>query len=90
MTVNGYLCNILYGTYVDGCSCTVYYTDSPTEANIYSVDIYGVEDPYPSEQEDQGGWAGSNYYENEYGYDSYDDGGWAGSNYYDDTEGENG
>ena len=95
--VDGWKCSVS-GSFYEGCSCTVYYIDSPSSDNIYSVEIYGTYD--------QGGWAGSNYYENEYGgwdgsnyYDYYpddwyvsdygdwsyigDQGGWAGANYYD-------
>ena len=79
------ICNIYGQIYAagGGSSCTVYYTDYPSEGNIYQVDVYG-DDGY-----DDGGWAGANYYENEYfGYDDdYDDGGWAGSNYYDNEWG---
>ena len=38
--------------------------------------------------EDQGGWAGSNYYDNE--PEPEDQGGWAGSSYDENEEGENG
>ena len=45
--VDGRLCNILYGDYVDGCSCTVYYVAHPNGTyDIYSVDIYGKSSPY--------------------------------------------
>jgi hypothetical protein len=45
--VNGYLCNIVSGTYVDGCDCTVYYTQyADGSYEITSVDIYGVYNPY--------------------------------------------
>lgn len=70
--VDGWLCNVS-GYFYDGCSCVVYYTGYPSADNIYSVDIYGS-------SYSQGGWAGSQYYNNEY---AYDQGGWAGSNYYD-------
>ena len=86
--IDGTLCNIVYGTYVDGCSCTVYYTDFPSEANIYQVDIYGDDEPsydysiVLDEDDADGGWAGSNYYENEAAFADDDGGGWAGSNYY--------
>ncbi len=66
---DAWICNVS-GTFVEGSRCTVYYYDYPSNGNIYQVDIYG--------SYDQGGWAGSNY------YDSM--GGWAGSNYYDDTD----
>ena len=45
--VDAWLCQVVSGYYEDGCSCTVYYTDSPTEENIYDVDIYGIEKPDP-------------------------------------------
>ncbi len=70
-----------------GAPCTAYYTDYPSENNIYHVDIYGEVTPSYStpEPEDEGGWAGSNYYDEP---ESEDEGGWAGSNYYDDPEPE--
>ena len=68
---DAWICNVS-GTFVDGSRCTVYYTGYPSNNTIYSVDIYG--------SFDQGGWAGSQYWVNEYDYN----GGWAGSNYYDD------
>ncbi len=40
--VDGSICNITGGVLKDGCSCTVYYMNYPSEDNIYSVDIYGV------------------------------------------------
>ena len=36
--------NVMYGSLSIGCRCTVYYTDSPTADNIYSVDVYGSDD----------------------------------------------
>ena len=104
--VDSWKCNVS-GYFYDGASCVVYYENSPTASNIYSVDIYGsnrivTEDPdywwssvYPYYDviiyddddfevppyttydqriqnemlEEEGGWAGSNYYENEYGFD---------------------
>lgn len=45
--VNGSICNLVYGTLVDGCSCTVYYVAHPNGTyDIYSVDIYGSSSPY--------------------------------------------
>ena len=73
--VDGYKCNVS-GSFYEGCDCTVYYTQySNGNYDITSVDIYGG--AY------DGGWAGSNYYQNEYGYD----GGYAGSNYYENEYG---
>ncbi len=43
-SVSSWICNVLEGTFIDGCSCTVYYTDYPSADNIYDVDIYGVYD----------------------------------------------
>ena len=40
---------------------------------------------YYENEEDQGGWAGANYYENE-----EDQGGWAGANYYENEEDQGG
>ena len=57
--VDGYKCNVS-GSFYEGCDCTVYYTQySDGSYDINSVDIYGG--AY------DGGWAGSNYYQNEYG-----------------------
>lgn len=76
--VNGGACNIVYGTFDDGCACTVYYTfDSNGSYDIYQVDIYGNEDYW------DGGWAGSQYYNNYWEDPDYTMGGWAGSQYYD-------
>ncbi len=97
------ICNIYGYIYAagGGCSCTVYYTDSPTQANIYQVDVYGYDQPedawndgsnsaYVPEEEviivtdeeaDWGGYAGSNYYENEYGSDETYDDNWNWSEY---------
>lgn len=57
-----------------GAPCIVYYTGYPSASNIYLCEVYGYETDYG-----QGGWAGSQYYNNE---PAYDQGGWAGSNYY--------
>ena len=72
---DAWICNVS-GTFVEGSRCTVYYYDYPSSDNIYSVDIYG--------SYDQGGWAGSNYYDSM--DDFTDEGGWAGSNYYDSMD----
>ena len=72
--LNGGLVNIIGGNDIDGVSCTVYYTGYPSENTIYQIDAYGRDTYY-----DQGGWAGSQYYNNEY---AYNQGGWAGSQYY--------
>ena len=115
--VDSWKCNVS-GYFYDGASCVVYYENSPSASNIYSVDIYGANrrptipedwwDLYPYDPRDiidddfnwddlpyttyderirnqmmeemGGGWAGANYYENEYG-------GWAGSNYYENEYG---
>ncbi|MBR4549949.1 MAG: hypothetical protein IKO83_08565 [Oscillospiraceae bacterium] len=47
--LNGNLVNIIGGNDIDGASCIVYYTDYPSEATIYKVDIYG-KDPTPAPQ----------------------------------------
>lgn len=36
------ICNLVSGNLAEGCSCTAYYMNYPSEDNIYSVDIYGV------------------------------------------------
>ena len=60
--VDAWKCNVS-GNFYEGASCVVYYTDYPSNDNIYSCDIYG------STYYDQGGWAGSNY---PYGWDDND------------------
>ena len=99
--VDGWKCNVS-GYFYEGATCVVYYENSPSASNIYSVDIYGssyprravdLDDlPYTTYderirnqwiEEHGGGWAGANYYDNEYG----DDGGWAGANYYENEYG---
>ena len=47
------------------------------------ADIYGNMGLIIPDREDQGGWAGSHYYDNEPVYSEDDLGGWAGSHYYD-------
>ena len=69
------------GKFYNGCSAVVYYVDYPSTANIYRVDIYGNMGLIIPD-EDQGGWAGSNYYENEPDYSEESQGGYAGMNYY--------
>ena len=102
--VDGWKCNVS-GYFYEGATCVVYYENSPSASNIYSVDIYGssyprravdLDDlPYTTYderirnqwiEEHGGGWAGANYYDNEYG----DDGGWAGANYYENEYGDDG
>ena len=61
--VDAWLCSV-EGNFYEGCYCIVYYTDYPSAENIYNVDIYGDMGLIIPE-EDQGGWAGSNYYDNE-------------------------
>ena len=41
--LNGNLVNIIGGNDIEGASCVVYYVNSPTEANIYRIDVYGRE-----------------------------------------------
>ena len=102
--VDGWKCNVS-GYFYEGATCVVYYENSPSASNIYSVDIYGssyprravdLDDlPYTTYderirnqwiEEHGGGWAGANYYDNEYG----DDGGWAGASYYENEYGDDG
>ena len=67
--LNGNLVNIIGGNEIDGASCTVYYTGTPSESTIYQIDVYGYDtwdyDPTPViiDQDDgfDGGWAGANY-----------------------------
>ena len=50
VTVDPSVCRLAYGTLAEGCSCTVYYADYPSDETIYLVDIYGVTeglDPNP-------------------------------------------
>ena len=42
VTVDPEICRLAYGLLAEGCSCTVFYTDEPSEESIYQVDIYGV------------------------------------------------
>ena len=46
--VDGSRVNIIGGSEIEGASCVAYYADSPSEASIYQVDIYGYE-PYVPE-----------------------------------------
>jgi hypothetical protein len=46
LTVDPSVCRLAYGELTEGCSCTVYYANEPTEETIYLVDIYG-ESPAP-------------------------------------------
>lgn len=50
VTVDPSVCRLAYGKLAEGCSCTVYYADYPSDETIYLVDIYGVTeglDPNP-------------------------------------------
>ena len=78
--IDSWNCNV-EGKFYNGCSAVVYYVDYPSTANIYRVDIYGNMGLIIPD-EDQGGWAGSNYYENEPDYSEESLGGYAGINYY--------
>ena len=55
--VDSWNCNV-EGQFYDGCSAIVYYTDYPSDANIYRADIYGNQGLIIPD-DDQGGWAGS-------------------------------
>ena len=44
--VDAWKCSVS-GSFYDGASCVVYYTDYPSSDNIYSVDIYGSDEPEP-------------------------------------------
>ena len=79
--VDSWNCNV-EGQFYDGCSAVVYYIDYPSTDNVYRADIFGNMGLIIPD-EDQGGWAGSHYYDNEWDYADEDQGGWAGSNYYD-------
>ncbi len=84
--VDGWKCKVT-GNFYDGCYCNVYYTDYPSSENIYQVDIYGDMGLIIP---DQGGWAGSHYYDSmprEEEQDVPDQGGWAGSQYYNNEPG---
>ena len=76
------------GKFYDGCDAIVYYIDYPSNSNVYKAEIYGNMGLLIPE-EDQGGWAGSHYYDSMDGYEE-DQGGWAGSHYYDFMESETG
>ena len=47
VSVDPSICRLAYGSLEEGCSCTVYYTDSPSAETIYLVDLYGVEELEP-------------------------------------------
>ena len=64
--VDSWNCNV-EGQFYDGCSAVVYYIDYPSTANVYRADIFGNMGLIIPD-EDQGGWAGSNYYDNESDY----------------------
>ena len=71
------------GQFYDGCSAVVYYTDYPSNANIYRADIFGNMGLIILPDDSQGGWAGMHYYDNEPSYSEDSQGGWAGMHYYD-------
>ena len=63
--VDSWKCKV-EGNFYDGCSAIVYYYNYPSNDNIYSAEIYGdmgliVPDDW--DYGDQGGWAGSHYYD---------------------------
>ena len=60
--VDSWKCNV-EGQFYDGCSAIVYYTDYPSSDNIYSADIFGNQGLIVPDNEFDGGWAGSNYYD---------------------------
>ena len=41
--LDGNLVNIIGGNDIQGAPCTVYYTDYPSKANIYQIDVYGYD-----------------------------------------------
>ena len=72
------------GQFYDGCAAIVYYYGTPTSDNVYLAEIYGNMGLIVPTEEDQGGWAGSHYYDSMPRENTEDDqGGWAGSHYYD-------
>ncbi len=66
--VDGMLVNIIGGMEIEGASCTVYYTDSPTPENIYRVDVYGYDVDYdePEPEPVYGTMNGTAYHGNAY------------------------
>jgi hypothetical protein len=64
--VDSWNCNV-EGQFYDGCSAVVYYMDYPSTANVYRADIFGNMGLIIPD-EDQGGWAGSNYYDDDWDY----------------------
>ena len=75
--VDAWKCSV-EGQFYDGCGAVVYYNDYPSSDNIYSATLFGNQGliiPDDDEQPyatgfgfgDQGGWAGSGYYEAENG-----------------------
>ena len=71
--VDAWKCNV-EGQFYDGCSAVVYYNDYPSSDNIYAADIYGNQGlivPDDVVDDDQGGWAGSGYYESTIGDEDF-------------------
>ena len=83
--VDGWKCNVS-GYFYDGASCVVYYENSPSAANIYSVDIYGS--GRPTTNLDDLIWELYPYIDDDLILDQWiedNGGGWAGANYWDDS-----
>ena len=63
------LANMVYGSMTIGCRCDVlYYGDTPTEDNVYEVDVYGTDPPEPEPPEPVSGSMSGTAYEGGGGY----------------------
>ena len=58
--VDSWNCNV-EGQFYDGCSAIVYYTDYPSDANIYRADIYGNQGLLPDPEPYYGSMSGNAY-----------------------------
>ncbi len=99
VTVSGDICNLIGGSLEDGCTCTVYYMNYPSNENIYQVDIYGVQPivyepdtPWTDDTWDDGypvdDWTGDPW-DDEYPVDDWTENPWTDDTW-DDTVIENG
>ena len=58
--VDSWKCKV-EGQFYDGCSAVVYYTDYPSNSNIYEADIYGNQGLLPDPQPSYGSMSGNAY-----------------------------
>ena len=66
--LRGELVSIIGGNDIEGAPCVVYYTDYPSESTVYRIEIFGRDVEIVDEPEipEGGGWAGSQYYANQF------------------------